>query len=104
MSVNTSERQYEVLSPWADADPASLRGLSPRVNLHGKRIGLFCNSKRAARPVMSVLEKKMKERFPALAFSPFLLMPNAGVDDTDDRPRFDRWVKDVDAVVLAFGD
>ena len=40
---------YEVLSPWAEADPVPLSGISPRLeDMTGKKIGLFCNSKRAA--------------------------------------------------------
>lgn len=31
-------------------------------------------------------------------------MPNAGVDDTEERGRFDEWIKGVDAVVLSYGD
>ena len=46
---------YEVLSPWAEADPIPFRGISPRLGtLEGKKIGLLANSKRAAAPTMQV--------------------------------------------------
>ena len=56
---------YEVLNPWADADPIPLKGLTaPRVTDRvGKKIGLFVNDKRAALPIRTVLERKLKERF-----------------------------------------
>ena len=39
---------YEVLSPWADADAVSLKGISERVTgLGGKKIGLFHHPKMA---------------------------------------------------------
>ena len=44
---------FEVLSPWAEADPVPARGITPRVSsLAGKKIGLFRNNKRAAQPLM----------------------------------------------------
>ena len=48
--LNVSDGQYEVLNPWAEVDPVSLRGLgAPRpTDLSGKTIGLFHNWKRAA--------------------------------------------------------
>ncbi|MFC1532731.1 hypothetical protein ACFL7M_05120 [Thermodesulfobacteriota bacterium] len=105
METNKAYREYEVLSPWADVDPRPLRGVSARVaDLEGKKIGLFHNSKRAARPILATVEKKLKERFPSLDFSRFELMPNAGVDETGDKDRFDEWIKGIDAVVLSYGD
>ncbi len=51
-----TNNEYEVLSPWAEADPISSRGISPRVeSLDGKKIGLYRNAKRAAEPVMNVV-------------------------------------------------
>jgi len=46
----TGQNQYEVLSPWADADSTPLKRLSPRVtDLSDKTIGLLYNWKIAAR-------------------------------------------------------
>ncbi|MBN1849888.1 MAG: hypothetical protein JW932_15040 [Deltaproteobacteria bacterium] len=105
MNADHANPEYEVMSPWAEADPIPLKGITSRLTvLENKTIGLFHNSKRAARPILSVVETKLKERYPSMNFSSFLLMPNAGVDETEDRERFDEWVKEVDAVILAYGD
>jgi hypothetical protein len=105
MNTDNTNPEYEVMSPWAEADPIPLKDITKRLTaLEGKTIGLFHNSKRAARPILSVVENKLKERYPSMNFSSFLLMPNAGVDETDDKERFEEWVKGVDAVILAYGD
>ena len=97
--------QYEVLSPWAEVDPISLRGISPRLNdMTGKKIGLFFNNKRAARPIQDIVEKKLREGFPSLEFSHFLRTPNLSVLDTKNRAEFEDWVKGVDAVILSVAD
>jgi hypothetical protein len=105
MAGNNADGTYEVLNPWAEADPVPLKSLAARItDLKGKRIGRFRNSKRAAPLALNALEKKLKERYPALEFSPFALMPNAGVLETEDKDRFEKWIKEVDGVVFAFGD
>ena len=90
---------YEVLSPWAEADPVPLKGLTaPRPeNLESKTIGLYRNDKKAAQPILTILEKKLKERFPASRIS----WCSASKPGT---PEFDDWLKSVDAVVAAVGD
>lgn len=105
METNRANVVYEVLNPWADVDPIPLRGLTDRVtDLAGKKVGLFRNSKRVAPLCLNVVRNKFKERFPTLEFSPFVLMPNAGVLETEDKARFEEWVKEVDAVIFAYGD
>lgn len=97
--------QYEVLSPWAEVDPMPLRGIIPRVtDLSGKKIGLFCLPKRAARPIQTVVERKLKERFPTSEFSYFIFGHNDEVVLTEDKARFEEWVNGVDTVVAAVGD
>jgi hypothetical protein len=98
--------QYEVLNPWAEVDPVPLRGISSRLTeLTGKTIGLFAaNAKVASRPIMSVVEQKLRERFPSLKFSWFLFDHNLNVIETKDRTRFEEWVKGIDAAVTAVGD
>jgi hypothetical protein len=98
--------QYEVLSPWAEVEPKPLRGLKARVtDLAGKKLGLFCNSKRVARPVLTALEDKLKERFPTCETSwYFFSKVNVPEIETDNKGKFEEWVKGVDAVVTAFGD
>jgi len=98
--------QYEVLNPWAEADPIPLRGISPRVaDLTGRTIGLLCASyKVASQPILTVVEEKLKERFPKLKFSWFEYGDNLEVAGTEEKARFEEWVKGVDAVVTAVGD
>ncbi len=98
---------YEVLSPWAEADPIPLKGISPRVpDLAGRRIGLFASNKPAAPRMMDILERKMRERFPSSEISrynaeeAFLVLQMAGKD----RNRFEEWVKGVDVIAAAVGD
>ncbi len=97
--------QYEVFSPWAEVDPVPVRGISPRLtDLTGKKIGLFSNNKVSAGPMETVVETKLKERFPTLKFSRFLRSPNVSVVETEDKDKFEEWVKGVDAVIFAHGD
>ena len=98
---------YEVLNPWAEADPIPLRGISPRVSdLARRRIGLFASSKPAAPRMMEILERKMRERFPLAEVSRynaeegFVILQTAGKD----KKRFEEWVKGVDVIAAAVGD
>jgi hypothetical protein len=95
---------YEVLYPWADADPIPLKGLTaPRVtDLAGKKIGLFVNDKRAALPIRTVFERKLKEKFPTIETSWY----NAQGPVLTGKvvPGYEEWLKTVDAVVLMVGD
>ena len=103
---DASEYQYEVLSPWADVDPIPVRGISPRVEtLAGKKIGLFANFKRAARPILAVVDRRLKERFPDCETSLFdSTLPNVTETETENKERFAAWSQDVDAVIAAVGD
>jgi hypothetical protein len=102
----TTVPQYEVLSPWAEADPIPLRGISPRAEtLAGKKIGLFANFKRAARPILAEVEKRLKERYPDIQTSLFDSRGNNVLEtETENKDKFEAWAKGVDAVVGAVGD
>jgi len=104
--TNKANPEYEVVSPWAEADPIPFRGISPRVeSLAGKKIGLFRNSKRAALPTLSVVKKRLKEKFPTAEFTEFgNLKPNEVIIEQDAREEFEDWLKGVDVVIAAFGD
>jgi hypothetical protein len=109
--MNPTEKgvQHEVLSPWAEADPIPLEGISPRpVDLEGKKIGLFCNPKRAARPMLTVVERKMMERFPTCEIHWYdnMLPPGKSVSELEgaEKAKFEEWARGVDAVVGAVGD
>ena len=101
-----SEYLYEVLSPWAEVDPVPLRGISPRLDsLAGKKIGLFANFKRAARPIQAEVEKRLKERFPGIETSLFdSSLPNVDETETANKEKFTAWAKEMDAVIAAVGD
>ena len=96
--------QYEVLNPWAEVDPMNLRGISPRLtDMANKKIGMYYNSKRAALPMLNLVEAKLKEKFPTLTFSYFLRASNESVIETD-KAKYEEWLKGVDAVILTVGD
>ncbi len=99
-------QQFEVLSPWAEVDPIPLRGISPRLDtLKGKKIGLFANFKRAAKPIADEIEKQLKAKYPDAQFSLFhSTLPNVTETETVNKEKFTAWIKGVDAVVGAVGD
>jgi hypothetical protein len=104
---NKQEVQYEVLSPWAEADPIPLKGLTaPRASdLAGKKIGMFVNYKRAAMPSAEAVEKQLKSRYPSAEFSYYHSTEwNVNVIETKDRDKFSEWVKSVDVLVATIGD
>jgi hypothetical protein len=104
--TNKSSGDYQVLSPWAEADPIAFKGISPRFDtLEGKTIGLFRNSKRAAQPIMTVVEKRLKEKFPTVRITEYAnVRPNEVIVDQDVKGEFEAWLGGVDAVIAAFGD
>jgi hypothetical protein len=97
---------YEVLSPWAEADPVMLHGLSPRLDkLDGKKIGLLQNSKRAAPRILDVTERLLKEKFPKAQLSKFVTRSfSVSSLEPGRRQEFEDWLKGVDAVIAAVGD
>jgi hypothetical protein len=97
---------YEVLSPWAEADPVPLHGLSPRLDkLDSKKIGLLCNSKRAAPLILDATEKLLKQRFPSATISYFFARSfSVSSLEKDREGEFNDWLKGVDAVIAAVGD
>jgi hypothetical protein len=91
---------YQVLSPWAEADPIPLRGISPRLaDLEKKKIGLFCCTKQAARPILTAFESQLRQRYPSCVTTWFVQQEIQG-----DMSGFEAWVRGVDAVVGAVGD
>jgi len=104
--INWANLEYEVLSPWAEADPIPFRGISPRLeSLAGKKIGLLRNTKRAASPIMNVVKRRIKDKFPTAEITEFAnLRPNEVIIEQDAKVEFEDWLKGVDAVIAAFGD
>jgi len=103
---NGPDPQFEVLSPWAEVDPVIPRRISPRLDtLAGKKIGLFANFKRASRPIVAEVEKRLKALVPGCETSLFDSRgANVVETETENREQFIAWVKSVDAVILAVGD
>ena len=105
MTNRMSSGQYEVLSPWAEADPIPLRGISPRLtSLEGKKIGLFRNFKRASKPYAAVVSAKLRERFPGVDIRLFESNgANVLETETENKTKFEEWARGVDAAILLFG-
>ena len=105
-ALKVSESQYEVLNPWAEADPIPLRGISPRIeSLAGKKIGLFANFKRAAVPITESVQKRLGGMYGDASFSLFhSTQANVNEAETKNRERFVAWIKSVDAVIAVVGD
>ncbi len=96
---------YEVLSPWGDRDPLPLKGLATRLsNLAGKKIGLFRNDKRGAKPTLDAVERKLKAKYPTAEFVPFFRSGNISVIDTDKKEAFKEWIKKIDGAIYGYGD
>ncbi|OGN96211.1 MAG: hypothetical protein A2Y89_01540 [Chloroflexi bacterium RBG_13_51_18] len=106
MPAQKSTDTYEVLSPWAEADPVLLKGLAPRLdNLDGKKIGLLCNNKRAAPLILDAAEKLLKKKFPTAKFSRFFARSfSVSSLEKDREAEFNTWLKEVDAVIASVGD
>ena len=100
-----SDKQYEVLNPWAEADPVSLKGLAPRLtSLEGKKIGLFQNFKQGSKQMTATIGQKLKERYPGLDTVLFdSIDQNVSVIETDKKEEFEEWAKGIDAAVLTIG-
>ena len=98
--------QYEVLNPLAEKDLIPAKGITPRLtDLAGKTVGLYAIKKRAAVPILTAVEQKLKERFPTLKFSLFSRTDyHIRITESTDKPRFDEWVKGVDTIISAVGD
>ena len=98
--------RYEVLSPWSEIDPLTLHAPATRLDtIEGKRIGLFCNFKRSAQPMLETAAHWLQERFPTV--KPVFYRPQApNVPEMESaaREQFSQWIDSVDGVILAVGD
>jgi len=105
MAASASKGQYQVLTPWAEADPVPLKGISPRLaSLAGKKIGIFRNFKQAARPMAVVVTQKLRERFPNVETSIYESDGgNVNEIETEFKDRFIKWAKGIDAAVALVG-
>jgi hypothetical protein len=103
---SSSSIQYEALSPWGEADPKPLKGISPRLDsLAGKKIGLFANYKRAAIPIAISLKARLESAYPDAQVSIYNSDKwNVTEIETEKSETFKKWVKGNDAVILMVGD
>jgi hypothetical protein len=106
MNAGAQGTVYEVLSPWAEADPVPLRGIAPRPGtLEGRKIGLYSNRKRAAELTLKAVERELLERFPTAQTSWYecttVNLPEAL---SEGKARFEAWVGSLDGVVLSVAD
>lgn len=98
---------YEVISPWAEADPIPPKGLTVErpADLDGKNIGIFHNWKRASKPLLEVLERELKKRFPDARFSWYMdSHRNTPEVESENKAKYEAWLKGLDTVLFAYGD
>ena len=103
---SSSNIQYEALSPWGEADPKPLKGISTRLHsLSGKKIGLFANYKRAAIPIAISLKERLESAYPDSQVSIYHSDKwNVIEIETEKGETFKKWVKENDTVILMVGD
>lgn len=107
MTTQREKSGYEVLSPWAEADMVSPKGLITERpdNLDGKTIGLFHIWKRASKPILDVLERELKQRFPKATFSWYAeSQMNTPEIESRNVGKFEEWLKELDTVIFTYGD
>jgi hypothetical protein len=100
------DTQFEVLSPWADADPIPFRGISPRIpTLAGKKIGVFVNPKRAAMPIAESIMRRLGTMYPNAQTIVFhSTEANVNEIETKNKEKFTAWAKSIDAAIAVVGD
>jgi hypothetical protein len=105
-NAETRSTEYEILSPWADADPVPLRGIAPRpADLAGRKIGLYSNRKRAAQLTLDAVERELLAKYPTAQTSWYVCTTvNTPEMLTEGNAKFEAWVASVDAVVLSVAD
>ncbi len=106
MAGSSSDGHYEVLNPCGETEPVMAKAISSRLStLEGRKIGLFANFKRAARPVQLAVQKRLGERFPSASFPLYQSQQPAGSElEGENREKFLEWLKDTDTLIVAIGD
>jgi hypothetical protein len=107
MNAEKSTPSFEVINPWAEVDPVNLRGLNAErpAGLEGKKIGLFHMWKRASKPILVFIEKRLKERFPTAEFRWYAESQiNTPEIESKNKEKYETWLKGLDVVVFTYGD
>jgi len=104
--AKVQDAQFEVLSPWADADPVPFRGISPRIDsLAGKKIGIFVNPKRAALPIAESIQRRLVDSYPDVEIIMYRSYgANVNEIETGNKEAFTAWAKSLDAAIAVVGD
>lgn len=105
--------EYEVLNPCGNVEPSQAIGLNERVaDLNKATIGLFTTFKEHWVLILDEIARQLKQRFPGATFTSFQYVQDLNsytqvaevAKDPDYRPKFEEWVKGVDAVIVANAD
>ena len=107
MTAQNPELSYSVLSPWGEADPVPMRGLiaDRPEDLNNNRIGLYYMWKRASKPILESLMKKISERYPKAEFSWYEeSQMNTPEIESKNKGKYEKWLKTVDTVIYTYGD
>jgi len=105
--------EYKVLNPRGEADPIKTIGLQPRLdNLKGKTIGLYATFKRHWVLILEEVGRQLMERCPDIKLTRFQYTKDLNsytqvaevAKDPDVRPRFEKWLSQVDAAIVANAD
>lgn len=99
--------EYKVLSPWAQVDDASKRGLQSRLkDLNDKKIGLFSFFKEHGIVILKEVERQLQEKFPTARFTLYQYPKDLTIlsEDNEYSGSFKEWVSGVDAVISGYGD
>ena len=107
MTPGKNDAFYEVLSPWAEADPVPLKGPRPAAGQAGwqenrapaeQQAGRAADSRRCRAAAKRKIPYEVQiSRFEGRSFSVSSLEPER-------RAEFEDWLKGVDAVIAAVGD
>jgi hypothetical protein len=106
MNKPEKSAQLEVLSPWSETDPVTIGSPADRLDsLAGKKIGLFCNYKRSAGPMLATVEQWLQQQFPDIELSTYHQQaPSVPEMESTASEQFVDWIDEMDGVVLAVGD
>ena len=62
------------------------------------------NDKRVTKPMLAVVEARLKEKYPSLTFKSYLRAANLAIYEMPEKGEYNKWLEDVDTVILSHGD
>ena len=105
--------EYSVLNPRGEAYPIETIGINPRVtDLNNKTIGLYTTFKQHWALILEEIARQLLKKYPTLKFKRFIYGKDLNsytqvaevAKDPEYRPKFEEWVRDCDAVIVANAD